>query len=529
MGFFDLVKQDHRIRAPAHSLCELAALFVADVSRRSSSHATDSEGVHVFAHIEPNHRVLGVKELLCQGLAQLGFTNAGRTEEHEVGQRAVRVRKARSRALHSLRDSLDRLFLADHALVQLVIEGKDPFHLGLEHLLNGHSRPLRNNLSNIIGLDLLSDERHVAELLLGRLQLPLEVIPHAVAEAGGLLEVVVPLGLGSSDVDVLHLLFNAVDFGSGVLFLEPFLVEPQLLFLSGRDVLLEHLDAVLARLADLLIGWPLERQKLHFVAQQSPLGLFEFQRLRSGLGLHFSRGLVDEVDRLVGEEAVGDVTVREPDSFDQRVVRNPHLVEQLVLLAKTSENRYGLFRRGFLDHDLLEPPLESCVFLHVLSIFVEGCGSDAPELTSGEHRFQQVARVHSGVPSLACSNDRVDLVDEEDDCPVFFHLVDHSLEPLFELTTVLGASDQLAKIQGVYLPSHQCGGHVAVRNALGQTFDNSSLTHTRLSDEDGVVLSPSRENLDGSADLLVSSYNRIELAVYRGLREVARVFVQRFV
>ena len=48
----DLIQQHHRIRRPLHSFGELAALFVAHVSRRRADQLAHRVLLHEFRHIE---------------------------------------------------------------------------------------------------------------------------------------------------------------------------------------------------------------------------------------------------------------------------------------------------------------------------------------------------------------------------------------------------------------------------------------------------------------------------------------------
>jgi hypothetical protein len=66
--------------------------------------------------------------------------------------------------------------------------------------------------------------------------------------------------------------------------------------------------------------------------------------LRQTVDLHaqLARGLVNQVDRLIGEEAVADVAVRESRGGDQRIVGNPDAVVDFVLLLETAQNRDGI-------------------------------------------------------------------------------------------------------------------------------------------------------------------------------------------
>ena len=129
------------------------------------------------------------------------------------------------------------------------------------------------------------------------------------------------------------------------------------------------------------------------------------------------RRLVDEVDRLVGQEAVGDVAVGEHGGGDERRIGDAHAVMQLVFLLQPAQDRDGVLDRRLGDEDRLEAPGERRVLLDVLAIFVERGGADAMELAAGERRLQQVRGVHGAV-GLAGADQGVHLVDEQDDLAV---------------------------------------------------------------------------------------------------------------
>ena len=97
---------------------------------------------------------------------------------------------------------------------------------------------------------------------------------------------------------------------------------------------------------------------------------------------------------------------------------------------------------------LLEPALQGRVFFDVLAVFVEGCGPDAAQLSTGQHWFEQVARVH-GSACGAGPHHGVDLIDEEHNPAVGGgHLLEDSLEPFFKLAAILGPGDQGAHVEG---------------------------------------------------------------------------------
>ena len=102
----------------AHGFGQRAAFLVADVARRRADQAGDGVLLHVFGHVDADHRVLVVEQELGQRLGQLGLADAGRAEEHERADRPVGVLQAGARAAHGGRHGLHRLVLADHALAR---------------------------------------------------------------------------------------------------------------------------------------------------------------------------------------------------------------------------------------------------------------------------------------------------------------------------------------------------------------------------------------------------------------------------
>src|SRR5262249_60178783 len=111
-----------------------------------------------------------------------------------------------------------------------------------------------------------------------------------------------------------------------------------------------------------------------------------------GVGMHAEArgGLVQKVDRLFGQEAVGDVAVGECGGGDKRGVRDAHTVMQLVFFFKSAQDRDGVLDRGLREVDRMEPPRQSSVLLDMIAIFDERGGADAMERTPGQR--QRTAR-----------------------------------------------------------------------------------------------------------------------------------------
>ncbi len=113
----------------------------------------------------------------------------------------------------------------------------------------------------------------------------------------------------------------------------------------------------------------------------------------------------------------------------------------LIAFLQAPQDRDRVFHRGLIHEHLLEAPLQGGIFFNVFAVFIEGGGADATQFPPGQHRFQQVAGIHRP-PSGAGPHHRVDLIDKQHDLPLAGgHLLEHSLEPFFKFTAVLGTGD----------------------------------------------------------------------------------------
>ena len=228
--------------------------------------------------------------------------------------------------------------------------------------------------------------------------------------------------------------------------------------------------------------------------------------------------LVDEVDRLVGQEAVGDVALAERRGGDRRGVLDAHAVVDLVALLQPAQDRDRVLDGRLADHDRLEAALERGVLLDVLAVLVERRRADRAQLAAGEHRLEQVRGVDRALGG-AGADDRVQLVEEQDDLPARLgDLLEDGLQALLELAAVLRAGEQRADVERDDLAVAQRLGDVAVDDPLGEALDDRGLADAGLADEDRVVLRAPAEDLDDAADLLVAADDGVEQAVARGTR-----------
>ena len=291
------------------------------------------------------------------------------------------------------------------------------------------------------------------------------------------------------------------------------------------DLRFERLQAVFRS----LVAFLAQCFALDLELYEPPIDLVEFLGLRIDLHPQPRRRLVDEVDRLVRQEPVRDVAVRQRRRRDERAVRYPHAVVQLVFLLEAAQDRHRILDRGLIDEHRLEPPRQRRVLFDVLAVFIERGRAHAVQLAPRQRRLQQVRGIHRPV-RLARPDKRVHFVDEQDDPPILGrHLVEHGLEPLLELAAILRTRDQAAHVERQQLLVLEAFRHVALDDAQREAFRDRGLADARFTDQHGIVLRAPREHLHRAPDFLITPDDGIELALRRCRRQVVRVALQRIV
>src|ERR1035437_9313910 len=530
MGLLDLVEQEHGIRPAADRLRELPALLEPDVTGRRADEPRDRVLLHVLRHVNAHHRLLVVEEELGESARGFRFAHTGGPEEDERADRTVRILQSRSRAPHRVRDGMHGLGLPHHAAREFGVELREPLLLALHHSRDGNPGPLRNDIGDIICADLLLQEARTARLLRGELrlrlaQLRLELRHRAVLDLGRLAEVAgarCPLDFRAGFFD---LLLEFADFAERVLLVLPLRPHRRRPLLQLREFALDDGAALLRRRVFLLL------QRLPFDLELHHAAFHLVDHLREGVELdaQAAGSLVDEVDGLVRQEAVADITVGERRGGDDRAVGDAHAVMRFVALLEPAQDRDRVLDRRLADVHRLEAPLERSVLLDVLAVFVERGRADDAQLSTREHRLQHIARVHRAL-GLSRADERVHLVDEHHELPFGARdLLEHGLEALLELAAELRTGNERARVHRHEPLVLERFGDVAVHDALGKPFGDGGLADPGLADQHRVVFRAARQHLDHAADLLVTADDRIELPLPRHLGEVARELLQRLV
>ncbi len=234
-------------------------------------------------------------------------------------------------------------------------------------------------------------------------------------------------------------------------------------------LVLDRVFLVLADLLDLLLELAVARRGGH------------------RLDPHAGGGLVDQVDRLVGQVAVLDVAVGERGGGVERLVGDLAAVVRLVAVAQAAQDLDGVVDRRLVDAHLLEAALERGVALEVLAVLVERGRADRLQLAAGERRLQDRGGVDRALGG-AGADEVVELVDEQDDVAPLLDLLHHLLQALLELAAVLRAGDERGQVERVDLLALQELGHLVRGDALGEALDDRRLADARLADQHRVVL-----------------------------------------
>ena len=248
--------------------------------------------------------------------------------------------------------------------------------------------------------------------------------------------------------------------------------------------------------------------------------LFEIGRCTHALDPQAGAGLVDQVDCLVRQVAVGNVSIGKVGGSHQGLICDGDSVVSLVFVTNAAQNLDRVRHCWFFDLDRLETTLERGVFLQVLAVFLGRGGTDGLQLAAGQHWLENRGSVDCAL-SGSSANQGVNLVDEQHDVAAGLDLFEYLLQPLFEIAAIAATGDQCTQVQGVQLLVAQCVGDVVGDDLLCQTFDDGGLANARFANEHRVVLGAAAENLHHSFQFAGSADDGVELLLASQLGQVA--------
>ena len=209
----------------------------------------------------------------------------------------------------------------------------------------------------------------------------------------------------------------------GVLLVEPAGLLHVELFLDLGNLLAQGLQTLLGGVVGLLH----ERLLLNLQLGELTRGGVDLDRHAVELHAQAACGLVDQVDGLVGQEAVGDIAIGEVGGGHERAIGDVHAMEDLILLLEATQDRNGVLDGRLGNHNGLETTGERRVLLDVLAVFVKRGRADRVQVATSERRLEDIAGVHGALGGTR-AHDGVELIDEQDDLALrFLHFFEHGL------------------------------------------------------------------------------------------------------
>ena len=240
-------------------------------------------------------------------------------------------------------------------------------------------------------------------------------------------------------------------------------------------------------------------------------------------------GLINQVYRLVGEKPVADVTLGEGRSGDNGLILYLDAVMQLVTFLEAPQDGDGIFHRWLSDEDGLKTTLQGWIFFNILAIFVQGGRAYAAELPPRQRGFQHVRGVHGALRRTG-SHDRMDFVYEEDYFPLRGrYFLEDRLQTFLEFAPVFGAGHEGADIETDHRLSFEAFRHIAIDDALRQSFHDGRLADTGFADQHGIVLGAAGKHLHNPSYFLIPANHGVEGPLPGQFVKVSGVPFQRLV
>ena len=226
------------------------------------------------------------------------------------------------------------------------------------------------------------------------------------------------------------------------------------------------------------------------------------------------RRLVDQVDRFVRQETVGDIPLGQHHRPPQNLVRNRDGVEFLVVMLDALQHFHRLVHRRLVYRDRLEAALQSGILFDILAVFVQrGCADDL-HFAARQRGLEDVRRIDASL-RFSRADDVVHLVDDKNRISNLAHLAEKPENAGFELPAELRSRNKSGHVDQINFLSAQFVRDISRRNADGKRLGNRGLSDTRLADQAGIVLLPAAENLNHARQFPVTPDDVVELSFPR--------------
>ena len=230
----------------------------------------------------------------------------------------------------------------------------------------------------------------------------------------------------------------------------------------------------------------------------------------------------------VGKSAIVEGLAQEIISGDvPEILRSRRIVVlDLALMVAGTKYRGQFEERIKAVMDEIRRAKNVILFIDELHTIV-GAGSAEGTMDASNIIKPALSRGEMQCVGATGTDQRVQLVDEQDDVLRTTDLVHDRLDAFLELAAVLGAGDHQREVEGDDAFFAQNLGDVPLGNLLRQAFDDGGLAHAGLAQQHRVVFRSAAENLNDPLDFLGAADDRIHLALLGDLGEVAAERLER--
>ena len=240
----------------------------------------------------------------------------------------------------------------------------------------------------------------------------------------------------------------------------------------------------------------------------------------------FGSGLVHQINGFIRQKTVVNVTLGEFRCCTQTVLCDRHMMMFFILWAQTAQNLNGLFHARFFYGHRLETALQRCIFFNVLTVFLNGCGTDDLNQSPGQCRFHDIGRIQRTFRATG-TDDRMQLIDKQNYISCLLHFLHDAFDTLLKFTTVLCTGHHAGNIQRqdsflLQMLRNRACGHPGCKS-----FHDSCFSHTRLADQARIIFSTAAQDLDQTLKFLHASDQRIQLAVCRAGRQIRGIRIKQ--
>ena len=161
----------------------------------------------------------------------------------------------------------------------------------------------------------------------------------------------------------------------------------------------------------------------------------------------------------------------------------------LIAAAKPLQNLDRLRLRRLIHHNRLKPAFQGRIFFDVFAVFFQRRRTNELNLAPRQRRFQDIGGIDRALRA-ACTDDRVNLINKQEHISTLPHLGKYLLNPLFELTAILGSCDHAGQIEADNPLFRDRLRYIAGNNELCQTFHNRRLSDAWFPDQARIILRP---------------------------------------